>query len=219
MVNFIDNRIVSYLSKNKQENKATDSIDISMAEAENRKTINNLKDNLNYSFQRDFNSLKYMKDGKEYAFDSMESCLKNNTMTGLTGSPKDIVFTFFTKFGYIGWQICSVLAQHWLISNACSISNKDCLRNGWNNIFVDKKDNDMNEEEKNKAQDMLNKLFDIEQQKYQLNNKLLKWGYFYNVFGTAFLLPKIDGIDYKKPYNPDGIKKGSFKFYKRFKAI
>ena len=72
----------------------------------------------------------------------------------------------------------------------------------------------MTDEEKREAQETLNKLFDIEQQKYNLNDKLLKWGYYYNVFGTAFMLPIIDGIDDKareKPYNPDGIKKGSFK--------
>lgn len=212
---FVDNRIVNYFSKNKKvEKEVEDEIDISMAEAENKRYSNDLTKNLIYSIQRDFNSLKYTKDGKNYALDSIQSCMQSNKMTGLTGSPKDIVFTFFTKFGYIGWQICSILAQHWLISNACSISNKDCLRNGWNNTFVDKKDTDMSEEEKDKAQETLNKLFDIEQQKYNLNEKLLKWGYYYNVFGTAFMLPIIDGIDDKareKPYNPDGIKKGSFK--------
>ena len=212
---FVDNRIVNYFSKNKKvEKEVEDEIDISIAEAENKRYNKDLTKNLIYSIQRDFNSLKYTKDGKNYAFDSIQSCMQSNKMTGLTGSPKDIVFNFFTKFGYIGWQICSILAQHWLISNACSISNKDCLRNGWNNTFVDKKDTDMSEEEKEKAQETLNKLFDIEQQKYNLNEKLLKWGYYYNVFGTAFMLPIIDGIDDKareKPYNPDGIKKGSFK--------
>lgn len=212
---FIDSRIINYFSKNKSvEKKAEDDIDVSMAEAENKREQNDLVKNLIYSIQRDFNSLRYIKEGKEYAFDSMDTCLKNNKMIGLTGSPKDIVFTFFTKFGYIGWQICSVLAQHWLVSNACSISNKDCLRNGWNNIFSDKKDKKETEEEEEKSQELLNRLFDIEQQKYSLNEKLLKWGYYYNVFGTAYMLPIIDGIDDKareKPYNPDGIKKGSFK--------
>lgn len=215
LTNFVDSRIQNYLSKdNNKEDTGYNVIDESMAEAENKRNKNSLTKNLLYSIQKDFNSLKYTKEGKEYAFDSMDTCLKNNKMTGLTGSPKDIVFTFFAKFGYIGWQICSVLAQHWLISNACSISNKDCLRNGWNNIFVDKKDIDMTEEEKEKAQETLSKLFDIEQQKYKLNDKLLKWGYYYNVFGTAFMLPIIDGIGDKereKPYNPDGIRKGSFK--------
>lgn len=215
---FIDSRINSVLnirlSTRIKEDKATDSIDVSMAEAENKKEQNDLVKNLIYSIQRDFDSLRYTKEGKEYAFDSMDTCLKNNKMIGLTGSPKDIVYNFFTKFGYIGWQICSILAQHWLVSNACSISNKDCLRNGWNNIFVDKKDKNETEEEEEKSQELLNKLFDIEQQKFNLTEKLLKWGYYYNVFGTAYMLPIIDGIDDKareKPYNPDGIKKGSFK--------
>lgn len=215
LTEFVDSRIKEY---SKQSKSATDNskdekdIDISMAEAESKKQHNGLIDNLKYSFQRDFSSLEYVnKEGKTVAMDSMDACIKNNTMVGMKGSPKDIVFTFFTKFGYIGWQICSVLAQHWLISNACSISNKDCLRNGWNNLFVDKKDKDESEEEKDKNQEILNKLYDIEQQEFSLNDKLLKWAYYRNVFGISFLLPIIDGIEYDKPYNADGIKKGKFK--------
>ena len=213
--NFVDSRIQNYNKTHKVAEDQKDNVefsDMSMAQAEAKRQQNNLLNNLKFSFQKDFSSLEYVnKEGKTVAMDSMDTCIKNNTMVGMKGSPKDIVFTFFTKFGYIGWQICSVLAQHWLISNACSISNKDCLRNGWNNIFVDKDDKDDTDEEKEKAQDTLNKLFDIGQQKYKVNEKLLKWGYFYNVFGTSFLLPKIDGVKYDKPYNADGIKKGSFK--------
>ena len=212
---FVDKRIEEYSRRNKKEEAVRDERiterDVSMAEAEKKKRENSLIENLNYSFQRDLSSLEYIKQGKTVAMDSINTCIKNNTMTGMTGSPKDIVFTFFSKFGYIGWQICSVLAQHWLISNACSISNKDCLRNGWNNIFVDKKDTDMTDEDKDKAQEILNKLYDVEQQEFDLNNKLLKWSYYINVFGTSFLLPKIDGIEYEKPFNIDGVKKGKFK--------
>ncbi len=215
LTEFVDNRIKEFNKQSKgtapKQKEELKEEDMSMAEAEAKKRQNSLIDNLKYSFQRDLSNLEYIKEGKTVAMDSIDTCMKNNTMSGMTGSPKDIVFTFFTKFGYIGWQICSVLAQHWLISNACSISNKDCLRNGWNNIFVDKKEKDETEEEKDKNQEILNKLYDIEQQEFSLNDKLLKWAYYRNVFGTAFLLPKIDGIEYDKPYNPDGIKKGKFK--------
>ena len=212
LTNFIDGRIHKILSsKNKQAEDKLEYADVSMAEAELRKEQNDLIQNLQYSFQRDFDSLSYVKNGKQVAMDSIGDCIKNNTMVGMTGSPRDIVFTFFAKFGYIGWQICSVLAQHWLISNACSISNKDCLRNGWNNIFIDKKDKDESEEEKEKNQEILNKLYEVENQEFNLNDKLLKWSYFVNVYGTAYLLPKIDGVDYEQPFNIDGVKKGSFK--------
>lgn len=207
LTKYIDSRIANYFSNKEVAKDAYD--DISMAQAEAYGKSRDLVSNLKYSFQKDFSSLSYKKEGKTYSMDSIDTCIKNNNMYGMTGSPKDIVFTFFAKFGYIGWQICSVLAQHWLVSNACSISNKDCIRNGWNNIFVDKQDK--TDEEDEKDQETLNKLYDIEQQEYGLNDKLLKFGYYRNVFGTAYLLPKIDGIEYDKPYNPDGIKKGSFK--------
>ena len=207
LANFVDSRIKQYISGlDKEEYKISNTETMADSEKSNSSLISNLK----YSFQKDFDTLKYTRDGKQYSMDSIDTCIKSNAMTGMTGSPKDIVFTFFAKFGYIGWQICSVLAQHWLISNACSISNKDCLRNGWNNIFIDKKEN-TTEEQDDKDQETLGKLYDIEQQEFDFNDKLLKWGYFRNVFGVAYMLPIIDGIDYEKPYNPDGIKKGSFK--------
>lgn len=204
------------VGKNKQikaKKKVQDEyIDTSQIKAEKRKQsiINN--DLLKLSFQRNL-SFEY-KDGKpKFALDSLDDCVKDNRINGLSGKPQDIVFTFFAKFGFIGWQICSILAQHWLISNACSISNKDCLRNGWNNVFIDRKKEET-DEEKEESQEMLNKLFDIAQQKFNLTEKLLEWSYYYNVYGTAFIMPVYEGGDdefYKKPFNIDGVKKGSFK--------
>ena len=203
-------------NKNKQikaKKKVQDEyIDTSQIKVEKRKQsiINN--DLLNLSFQRNL-SFEY-KDGKpKFALDSLDDCVKDNRINGLSGKPQDIVFTFFAKFGFIGWQICSVLAQHWLISNACSISNKDCLRNGWNNVFIDRKKEET-DEEKGESQEILNKLFDVAQQKFNLTEKLLEWSYYYNVYGTAFMMPIYDNVDdefYKKPFNIDGVKKGSFK--------
>lgn len=226
IINFIDSRIQKYLETHKQaepvkekEKSGFFAGDISMAQAENKNRQEKLKkltENLKYSFQQGiekfgFDKMKYEKNGKTYAMDEV---LKPQDFVGLKGSPKDIIFTFFAKFGFIGYQICSILGQHWLISNACSLANQDALRNGWQNVFIendDKNKGDNNDEDKEKKQKLLTDLYTVQQTKFNLNEVLLKWAYYRNLYGVSYLLPIIDGIDYEKPYNPDGIKKGSLK--------
>lgn len=218
LINLIDRRVEQYLNNNpaKDSKDALEVYDNYTMSYKERKDKNELRNNIKYSIQRGFDSLVFSQKGQNVAMDSQ---INPKTMHGLYGSPKDIVFSFFTKFGFIGYQICSILGQHWLISNACSIPNQDCIRNGWQNIFVqsakDKNQSNSNKdsEEENKKErlQLLSDLYNTQQKKYQLNDKLLLWGYYRNLHGTSYLLPQIDGIDYEKPFNIDGVKKGSFK--------
>jgi hypothetical protein len=160
--------------------------------------------------------LSFQKSAKDFsvnyngaAMDSAE-CEMATPAVNMQGTSKDIVYTFFSKFGFIGWQQCALLAQHWLISNACSIPAKDAIRNGWINTFADT-DKEATGEEKEKEQKFLNELNEITNTKFKLSEKIIQWITKCNIYGIGIALPQIDGIDYEKPYNPDGIKKGSFK--------
>lgn len=172
-----------------------------------KKDINEL---LRLSFQKTAKDFTVNYNGKkQVAMDSVE-CETAAPAVDMTGTSKDILYTFFSKFGFIGWQQCALLAQHWLISNACSIPAKDAIRNGWINTFADA-DKEATGEDKEKEQKFLNELNEITNTKFKLSEKAIQWVTKYNIFGIGIALPKIDGIDYTKPYNPDGIKKGSFK--------
>lgn len=173
----------------------------------------NAEEMLKLSFQKsveDFVVNRIGADGQTIATDAIDT-YKDMPMPNIQpGTAKDIVFTFFSKFGFIGWQLCAVLAQHWLISNACSIPAKDAIRNGWQNIFADK-DKEEDTENKEKEQKFLNELNEIANTKFKLSQKAIQWITKYNIFGIGIALPIIDGIKYEEPFNPDGIKKGSFK--------
>lgn len=173
-----------------------------------KKNINEL---LKLSFQKSAKDFTVSYNGKQVAMDSVECQTAAPYTDMMTGTAKDILYTFFAKFGFIGWQQCALLAQHWLISNACSIPAKDAIRNGWINTFADADKEEATGEEKEKEQKFLNELNEITNTKYKLSEKLIQWITKYNIYGIGIALPKIDGIDYKKPYNPDGIKKGAFK--------
>lgn len=171
----------------------------------------NIAELLNLSFQKSAKDFTVTYNGKkQVAMDSVE-CQMATPAVDMTGTAKDILYTFFAKFGFIGWQQCALLAQHWLISNACSIPAKDAIRNGWINTFADADKEETTGEEKEKEQKFLNELNEITNTKYKLSEKLIQWITKYNIYGIGIALPRVDGIDYEAPYNPDGIKKGAFK--------
>lgn len=169
----------------------------------------NIEELLKLSFQKSAKDFSVNLGSKEVAMDSAE-CETATPAVNMQGTSKDIIYTFFSKFGFIGWQQCALLAQHWLISNACSIPAKDAIRNGWINTFADT-DKEATGEEKEKEQKFLNELNEITNTKFKLSEKIIQWITKCNIYGIGIALPQIDGIDYEKPYNPDGIKKGSFK--------
>ena len=172
---------------------------------------NNINELLKLSFQKGAKDFTVQYNGKkQVAMDSVE-CQMATPAVDMTGTAKDILYTFFSKFGFIGWQQCALLAQHWLISNACSIPAKDAIRNGWINTFADADKKETSPEDTEKEQQFLNELNEITNTKFKLSEKAIQWITKYNIFGIGIALPKIDGIEYDKPYNPDGIKKGSFK--------
>lgn len=170
----------------------------------------NIEELLKMSFQKSAKDFTANYNGqKQVAMDSAE-CETATPAVDMNGTSKDIIYTFFSKFGFIGWQQCALLAQHWLISNACSIPAKDAIRNGWINMFADA-DKETATEDKEKEQKFLNELNEITNTKYKVSEKIIQWITKYNIYGIGIALPQIDGINYEVPYNPDGIKKGSFK--------
>lgn len=159
---------------------------------------------LAYSFQKPVQNISFKTvavPGKGYAQDAPCEPIKAPALYGLEGFQQDIIFTFFAKYGFIGYQACSLLQQHWLINNACTIPNEDALRPGWKTTLTGGKDN----------ADLLQNLKNTENKKYDIYAKALKWGRNRKIFGLALAYPVIDGVDTEKPFNIDGVKPGSFK--------
>ena len=157
-----------------------------------------------YSFQKPVQNISFKTvavPGQGYAQDAPCEPIKAPALYGLEGFQQDIIFTFFAKYGFIGYQACALLAQHWLIDNACTIPNEDALRPGWKTELTGKEEN----------AELLKKLSDIEDKKYDIAAKALKWGRNRKIFGIAIAYPVIEGVDTEKPFNIDGVKPGSFK--------
>lgn len=108
---------------------------------------------------------------------------------------------WYAQQGFIGWQTCAMLSQNWLIDKACTMPGDDAVRNGWDISAPEGVELDAKKIAFIKKQD---KKFKIKAQ----CREFIKMG---RIFGIRVALFVVDGIDYELPFNPDGIKPGSYK--------
>ena len=116
----------------------------------------------------------------------------------------DGVQQWYLSQSFIGYQACAIIAQHWLVNKACSMVGKDAVRKGW-----EVKATSNNELTKEQA-DAINKV-DLE---FKVSDQLVEAERFKNIFGIRVLIFMVDSPDldyYEKPFNIDGVRKGSYK--------
>jgi phage-related protein (TIGR01555 family) len=111
---------------------------------------------------------------------------------------------WYANQSFIGYQLCSLLQQQWLISKCCLMPAKDATRNGYE-ITV----NDGSEIEPEILDYIRNA--DV---RFQLNKNLIQFVQMGRVFGirhAMFIVESNDPDYYLKPFNPDGVMPGSYK--------
>lgn len=110
---------------------------------------------------------------------------------------------WYNSQGFIGYQACALIAQHWLVDKACSMAPDDAVRNGWE-IKAD--GNDLDKETV--------KMFRELDKKVKVKENLSELARFKNIFGIRIAIFDIDSDDpdyYEKPFNIDGVAEGSYK--------
>ncbi|MDO5764094.1 MAG: DUF1073 domain-containing protein [Elusimicrobiales bacterium] len=142
----------------------------------------------------DSNTGKYAMDA-DFGFSQMKGLITDS------GRQDDRIFRFYGKHSFIGWQLCAMISQNWLVSNACAVPADDAVRPGWKNIIKSINQEDLNPEE----------LTSITLKKYHLAEKCRQHIKNSRIFGVSYALLCVDGIDYSQPFNLDGVRPGSFK--------
>lgn len=117
-----------------------------------------------------------------------------------TGQIPAQTLSWYSQYGFIGWQICAILSQQWLIDKAIRMPGLDAVRNG----FIRTTDEDATDD------DAIKKLAKLDK-KFHLKKNLHEHIRFARMFGIRHTLFLYDGVDYALPFNPDGIKKGSYR--------
>lgn len=108
---------------------------------------------------------------------------------------------WFGNQGFIGWQMCAILSQNWLIDKVCGVPAQDAIRKGYETTL-----NDGSKLEP----DYLNAIREGDRRMRIRKHakQFVKKG---RIFGIRHALFIIEGIDYELPFNPDGIRPGSYK--------
>lgn len=154
------------------------------------------------SFQRTSEDFKPV-NAKGAAMDAacVGGSLKN--VFGVSNYADDVIFTHFAQQGFIGYQACALLAQNWIINNACSVPCEDAIRPGY--------EISLNQDIEIEDKDLLVKIKQVSERKYNISNIVRNFARNNKIFGCALALPVVDGIDYAKPFNIDGVRPGSYR--------
>lgn len=105
---------------------------------------------------------------------------------------------------FLGYQICAMLSQQWLISKCCLMPAEDAVRNGYEVTVNDGENIDP------KILDEIRRL-DV---KYKVNFNCIQFVQMGRIFGIRIAMFKVESDDkdyYYKPFNPDGVTPGSYK--------
>jgi hypothetical protein len=111
---------------------------------------------------------------------------------------------WYASQGFIGYVVCAILSQHWLISKACRKPALAAVRN-W--FEVTRNDGT---ELSPKEHDKLREL----DKKYKLKKHLIEYLFKGRVFGiriAKYVVESSDPLYYEKPFNIDGVKPGTYK--------
>jgi phage-related protein (TIGR01555 family) len=112
-------------------------------------------------------------------------------------------FHWYASQGFIGFHMCATIAQHWLVDKACTMPAADAARVG----FMLEVEGD------DKTQDIITLTEKLNKQ-FKVKHHAVQFERMNRVFGQRIAMFLIDSTDpeyYKKPYNPDGIKAGSYR--------
>lgn len=104
------------------------------------------------------------------------------------GMPREVI-SWFLNQSFIGYHMCAILSQQWLVNRACKIPAEDAVRNGWSGV------DDFKELD----------------EKWNMKKQCSEFARFNRVFGLRIAIMVVDGIDYELPFNIDGVKPGSYK--------
>lgn len=121
---------------------------------------------------------------------------------GSYGIP-DAQAAWYGSQGFIGYQMCAILAQHWLIEKACMMPAKDAVRKGYK-VSCNTGEG--------KATEIL-AFIEKEDRRFKLKQNLIEFAQFGRTFGIRIAMCKVRSIDpeyYVKPFNADGVLAGTY---------
>lgn len=111
------------------------------------------------------------------------------------------MYSWFANHGFIGYQACAIIAQHWLVIRGCSVAANEAAAANYSL----KSTGDIDQ----KILDDCKQLSDANGIKKQIS----EFETFKRVFGFRILVFRVESDDpkyYEKPFSMDNVKKGTY---------
>jgi uncharacterized protein len=124
--------------------------------------------------------------------------------TAGNNSVSDAVVYWYSSQGFIGAQLCGILAQNWLVNKACAMPGDDAIRKGYNVVSID---GDELDEEAVK----IIKSYDRSMRLTWNMREFIRKGRIFGVRVAMFKVQSTDPEYYEKPFNIDGVTANSYK--------
>lgn len=129
-----------------------------------------------------------------------------NTVYQMQAQGQEIIFTYFAKQGFIGFNNCSILAQDWLIHKAIVAPCDDAISI---NYDVTVNSEDVTDETQNLLTEM--KTMSDDTDSFDIKTVCNMFAQNKRKYGQSICVPLIDGLDYSQPFNIDAVEKGSYR--------
>lgn len=120
----------------------------------------------------------------------------------------DELLGWYASQRFIGYQTCAMISQHWLVDKACTMPARDAIRHGFD-IQAYNDDAPLDDEQTNDITEQLKRA----DRRHRLAHNMREFVRMGRVFGIRVAFFKVKGANekyYEKPFNPDGIKPGSY---------
>lgn len=111
---------------------------------------------------------------------------------------------WYAAQGFVGYQICAMLGQHWLIDKACTIPGRDAMRHGF----------ELASEDSEEIDDKVLSFIKKRDKHFGIKQNCVEFVRFNRMFGIRIAMPVIDGVDnafYELPFDVSKVKPGSYK--------
>ena len=157
-----------------------------------------------YAIQRTVEDFNIIKTGSGGTLDAPDILKPSLTTLGVDSTPANpLLMEWYVSQGFIGYQNCAIIAQHWLIDRCCTLPVKDAVRDGY---FLTRSDGEELDPE------VAQQIIDIDN-KFNINNQMIQFYKKGAIFGIRIALFKVRSKDkkyYEKPFNIDGVTPGSY---------
>ena len=111
---------------------------------------------------------------------------------------------WYASQGFIGYQICGMMAQQWLIDKVCTMPARDAMRHGY----------ELATEEDVEVDPKVLAYIKKRDKEFNIKANCVELVRFNRIFGIRIAMFVIDTQDpdfYVNPFNPDGVTPGSYK--------